>query len=266
MAHGSHAGKALRELIGEFGEEFLGSAAPTPEGDFPLLVKLLDAREHLSVQVHPDAEYVADHPGSRLKTESWYVVDAAADAHLYLGLRDGISVKDVASRAGTAGVAGVLDTVVARPGDFHHLPAGLIHALGAGVLVAEVQTPSDTTFRIYDWEDRYNRPHRQMHLAAALEAIRPALHSEVQPRPSGPGTRELVRSQHYWMREHRGDGGHVELDGRREVRVLMVVAGSAVVDSATHLAGTTLVIPASSIATAEVTLEDGSVLLEIGLA
>ncbi len=265
VAGGPHAGKSLRELIEEFGEDLLGSAAPTAEGDFPLLVKLLDAREHLSVQLHPDAAYVAEHAEARLKTESWYVVDAAEGAHLYLGLREGVGVDDVAARAGTASIVGLLEAVPARPGDFYHLPAGLVHALGAGVLVAEVQTPSDTTFRLYDWEDRYDRPHRQMHLAEALEAIRPEVQSEHRERTESDVSRSLVSYPEYWIREHRGAGA-VTADPAPELRVLMVLAGEASVLGVRLRLGQTAIVPACLAAT--MVLAEGVdelVLLEIGL-
>jgi len=266
VATGVHRNKTLRRLIAEFGGDLLGSAPPTPEGDFPLLVKLLDAREHLSIQVHPDAAFVADHPDARLKTESWYVVAAAPDSHLYLGLRAGVTAADVAARVGTPGIVGLLQTVPAVPGDFHHLPAGLVHALGAGVLVAEVQTPSDTTFRIYDWEDRYDRPPRTMHGAAALEAIRPELGSEPSHRPDGPGSRDLTTGSDYWIREHRCSGGSVELDRRPEVRVLMVVSGALTIAGEVAGAGTTVVVPASLVGEVAVVAAEPTVVLEIGLA
>ena len=262
VAAGPHAGKSLRQLIDEFGPDLLGSAPPTDEGDFPLLVKLLDAREHLSVQVHPDEAYVAEHPEARLKTESWYVVDAASESHLYLGLRDGTLVEDVAARAGNAAVAGLLDAVPAHPGDFHHLPAGLVHALGAGVLVAEVQTPSDTTFRIYDWEDRYGRPHRQMHVTEALEAIRPGLRSEHKAAGSEPGSRTLVASPAYWIREHRGA---VEIDNAPETRVLLVAAGAIAVDGQELRRGRTVIVPACVAESTTVSGAPDSIVLEIGL-
>ncbi len=266
VAGGAHAGMTLRDLIVEHGEDFLGGVTPTPEGDFPLLVKLLDAGEHLSVQVHPDREYVRRHPEARLKTESWYVVEAVPGSHLYLGLRSGVSVEDVAARVGTPAVAGLLDTVPAVAGDFHHLPAGLVHALGAGVMVAEIQTPSDTTFRLYDWEDRYERPNRPLHAAEALHAIRPELRSDYVARPDEPGSRDLVASELYWIREHRGDGAAVPIEGRPEIRVLMVLGGDAAVDGQGASPGTTVVVPASVVPRVEVTAEPGAVVLEIGLA
>ena len=266
VASGPYAGSSLRELIDRWGADLLGSVPPTAEGDFPLLVKLLDAREHLSIQVHPDAEYVADHPETRLKAESWYVIDAAPESHLYLGLRPGVTREDIASRIGTAGVVGLLDVVPATAGDFHHLPAGLVHALGAGVLVAEVQTPSDTTFRIYDWEDRYDRPNRAMHGAEALEAIRPSLTTELQRRPDGPGTRDLHNGDAYWIREHRSSGGPVEIDRRSEVRVILVVAGSVEVGAQHFAAGDTVILPAVSAIGTGLVATSGAIVLEVGLA
>lgn len=264
VAAGAHAGKSLRQLIDEFGVDLLGSATPTDEGDFPLLVKLLDARQHLSVQVHPDEAYVAAHPEARLKTESWYVVDAVPESHLYLGLRAGTTVENVAARAGTAAVAGLLDAVPAHAGDFHHLPAGLVHALGAGVLVAEVQTPSDTTFRIYDWEDRYGRPHRQMHVTDALEAIRPGLRSQHQAAASDLGSRVLVACPAYWIREHRGSST-VPIDNVPETRVLLVAAGAIAVDGHELGPGRTVILPACEVMSTAVVSAPESVVLEIGL-
>ncbi|MCP3974076.1 MAG: hypothetical protein GY720_06235 [bacterium] len=265
VASGQFEGRALCELIAEFGEDLLGCASPTPEGDFPLLVKLLDAREHLSVQVHPDRKYVKKHPTARLKTESWYVVAADPGAHLYLGLRDGATVADVASRMGTAGIVGLLRTIPAMPGDFHHLPAGLVHALGAGVMVAEVQTPSDTTFRLYDWEDRYGRPNRPMHGAEALEAIRPDLDSVMSSRPEGPGSRRLLARELYWMTEHRSSGGSVEIVRRPEVRVIVMVAGAARIDRLEVAAGATVVVPACVVLDAAIEATADTVILEVGL-
>ena len=266
VGSGPHAGKTLHELIGEYGPDLLGSVAPTAEGRFPLLVKLLDAHEHLSVQVHPDVDYVRDHPTARLKTESWYVVASDPGAHLYLGLRAGVTVEDVARRVGTAGIVGLLKVVAAVPGDFHHLPAGLVHALGAGVMVAEVQTPSDTTFRLYDWEDRYDRAHRPMHGAAALQAIRPRLSSDHSSPPAGPGTRRLSEGEYYSITEHRCAGGAVEIDRSPEVRIVMIIAGDAVIDGYPANAGTTVVLPATIAPAASIAAARGAILLEIGLA
>lgn len=171
VAEGSLAGKTIRELIGIYGQSLLGPGVSTSDdGGFPLLIKFLDAKENLSVQVHPSPAYAAAHPGAHLKSEAWYVVDAQPGAVIYKGLKPGVTepiLRD-AIRANTdEAVVPLLNAVPAVPGDCHYLPSGTLHALGAGVMVAEVQTPSDTTFRVYDW----GRTTRELHVEQALACI-----------------------------------------------------------------------------------------------
>jgi mannose-6-phosphate isomerase len=168
IANGPLAGKALHDAMDLWGHDMMGDVQPTTSGDFPLLVKYLDAREHLSVQVHPSPEYAAAHAGAHLKTESWYIVDAEPGAELFVGFKPGVTRGDLegAIRSGT--VPSIMRSIPAIPGECHTLPSGTVHALGAGVLVAEVQRPSDTTFRVYDWTNEYNRPDRELHIEQAL--------------------------------------------------------------------------------------------------
>lgn len=163
---GPAAGRTLAELIAEHPVELLGTVTPTDAGRFPLLVKLLDARESLSVQVHPPSSLSPD--GS--KTESWVVLDSAPGSRLTLGVRDGVTLDEVRAAMGTAELLPLLRQVPVGAGDVVHLPAGTIHALGAGVLVAEVQTTSDTTYRVWDWpEGRHGG--RELHVDRAREAV-----------------------------------------------------------------------------------------------
>lgn len=261
----------LSDLIAAYGSDFLGTATAMPDGAFPLLVKLLDANEHLSIQVHPDGAYVARHPGTALKTESWYVLDARPGAVLYKGFRAGVSIADVAAVAGTPAIVELLQTFDARPGDFHHLPAGVVHALGAGVVVAEIQTPSDTTFRIYDWADEYGRKPRTLHITEALETLElsPGVGSYLAPSLVD-GTRLLVTTDHYWFREHRNGPGEIALHDAQELRILMVVSGRVQIhtrrnESVEATAGSTVVIPASVAGNAHVEATTRSVILETGL-
>lgn len=266
VAAGPLAGVALCDLIDRFGAALLGSAAPTPDGGFPLLVKFLDAREHLSVQVHPHDAYVARHPQARLKTESWYVIDAAPGAQLFLDIAPGTSLEQFRAALGTPAVVDMLRRVPATAGDFHHLPAGLLHALGAGVLVAEVQTPSDTTFRVYDWNDEYGRPVRDLHLTEAAETLVASPDGAISTgRLDGPGVRPLVATEHYWMREHVSGGGAVALVDLPETRVVMVTRGHLTVDGIRAGAGTTVVVPAEVATTTAITADDGAGALEVGL-
>ena len=132
-------------------------------------------------------------------------------------------------------------------------------------MVAEVQTPSDTTFRIYDWEDRYDRPNRAMHAAEAIEAIRPELTSDFVAPSGKEGSRTLPAGDAYWIREHRSAGGEVPIDSVPDVRVLMVVSGAARIGGCETSRGTTVVLPAAVVADTVVTADPGAVILEIGL-
>lgn len=257
---------SLHELIERFGCRLLGSAPPTGEGDFPLLVKILDAHQNLSVQVHPHADYASSHPSARLKTESWYVMDAEPGSRLFLGTEDGVSFDDLRDAAGTPAFGGLLRSVPAIPGEFHHLPAGLVHALGEGVMVAEVQTPSDTTFRIYDWSEEYGREPRPLHLDESLAtiAIDPPGATHL-PALDAPGVRHLEQNDHYWIREHRVSQGPVTLDLRPEVRILLFVSGVVAVDGSPVSAGATVLVPAEAIGSSTIEARQATTMLEIGL-
>jgi mannose-6-phosphate isomerase len=247
---GPYAGAPLRVVMAEAAEALLGPVQPTAEGRFPLLFKLLDARERLSVQVHPHAAYVADHPEARLKTESWYIVAADPGAVLYLDATPSTTMADIAAVMGTPGIVPLLAAQPAVPGAFHHVPAGLIHALGAGTFVAEVQTPSDTTFRIYDWAIEHERAPRQLHPVESMASIR--LHPEEAfslEASVTPGVRDLVSNEHYWMREHRLPGGASPLAETSGPHVLNVTRGSVRVGDLALPLGTTALVPASCSAT-----------------
>lgn len=120
--------------------------------------------------MHPSPAYAAAHDECHLKSEAWYIVDAEPDAVIYKGVADGVTADDLRSALAADDrdrFVGLLRAVPVKPGDCHYLPSGTCHALGAGVLVAEVQTPSDTTFRLYDW----GRQGRALHVDAALDCI-----------------------------------------------------------------------------------------------
>jgi mannose-6-phosphate isomerase len=167
IADGPFAGRTLRELLERDPVAILGRASPADDGGFPLLIKFLDADENLSVQVHPTVAYAKAHPGAHLKTEAWIILHAEPGAVIYKGLRPGVTREDFAAHLAEG--RRVVEDLVAVPvtaGECHYLPSGTVHALGAGVLAAEVQTPSDTTFRVYDWDRG-----RELHVEAALDCI-----------------------------------------------------------------------------------------------
>jgi len=157
-------GSTLRQLVASMGADLLGDAKPQ-EGGFGLLVKLLDANESLSLQVHPDRAAVDRLPGAALKTECWYVLESR-DGFIYKGLKPGVRPDDFRKAIENNTVGDCVIRHDVRAGDFHWLPAGTVHALGAGVVVAEVQTPSDTTYRVSDWGRG-----REIHIDLAMQCI-----------------------------------------------------------------------------------------------
>jgi len=168
IANGEMRGLSIADAVLALGPNLMGTLRCDEEtGGFPLLCKYLDARENLSVQVHPSPAYAMAHPGARVKHECWFVVEAEPGAKIYKGVKAGVT-RDAFGKAVRDGtVAGLMEAVPAKAGDFHVLPSGTVHALGAGVLVAEVQTPSDTTYRVFDW----GRAGRTLHVAQALDCI-----------------------------------------------------------------------------------------------
>ncbi|MEX0744667.1 MAG: type I phosphomannose isomerase catalytic subunit [Phycisphaeraceae bacterium] len=170
VANGPFAGQTLHELIAAHERETLGNLPLNAFGEFPLLLKYLDARQNLSVQVHPSAEYAAAHDDAYLKSEAWYIVDAEPGAVIYKGVREGVTPEQLRAaleQNTDDAVVPLLIEIPVQTGDCHYLPSGTCHALGAGLLVAEVQTASDTTFRVYDW----GREGRELHIDEALKCI-----------------------------------------------------------------------------------------------
>lgn len=227
VAAGPSAGMTLSELVATHREELLGRAEPVRGGRFPLLVKHLDAGQNLSVQVHPSAAVLDDLPGAHLKTESWIVVQAEEGAEIMLGVVDGVSADDVEAVLGTPALAPLVRRVPARVGDVHHVPAGLLHALGAGVVVCEPQTPSDTTYRLYDWTQEYDRAPRDLHREEAMLCLRAEWDANTAPQEPAQGDGLLVDTPHYRIsRTSSAPAGPVEVPARDGARVVVVVEGS----------------------------------------
>ena len=191
IRNGPHAGKRLGEVIATDPEGLLGTNGLRLSGgrtSLPLLVKLIDATTDLSVQVHPDDARAPE--GSMGKTEAWFVLEAEPGANLYVGLNDPAEFGDLAreARAGVS-VGGRMRTVPARPGEVIFIPAGTVHAIGAGVLLYEIQQPSTITYRLDDWgrlDDR-GQP-RELHVEEALAVSEPELRPESEVAPTRTAT------------------------------------------------------------------------------
>ncbi len=171
ITNGPLAGRDLRWLMEEHQAELLGHSPPAPTGRFPLLIKILDACDKLSLQVHPPAAAAA-RLGGEPKTEMWYVADAAAGAELCVGLKRGVTRDEFERRLGEGAAADCVHRLPVQSGDAMFLPSGRVHAIGAGLVIFEVQQNSDTTYRVFDW----NRPGldgkpRALHVEQSLASI-----------------------------------------------------------------------------------------------
>lgn len=174
VANGPLAGKTVTELISEYGEKLIGRSNYEKTGtEFPLLIKFIDARQDLSIQVHPNDELAAvRHNGSKGKTEMWYVVSADKDAHLMSGLNREITPDEYVARVENNTITDVLHDYKVSPGDVFFLPAGRIHSIGSGSFIAEIQQTSNITYRIYDFGrlGLDGKP-RELHTGLAKDAI-----------------------------------------------------------------------------------------------
>lgn len=170
IASGSMAGQTLRSLMLEYRDDVIGKASCP--GPFPLLIKMIDARETLSVQVHPDDEAAARGIGEA-KSEAWYVLDAKPGACVYRGFRPGVTEQDMNDALKNGSVADLLVRQSVVPGDTIYIPGGTVHAIGEGCLLLEVQQNSNTTYRMFDW-NRFGpdgKP-RALHLDEARKVIK----------------------------------------------------------------------------------------------
>ena len=248
---GPLAGATLGELVRERGQELLG--VHHPKQQFPLLVKFLDARKNLSLQVHPNDEQAArqTQPDSG-KTEAWVVVAAEPGSLIYAGLRPGVDRSDLERAVLSGTCEEKLHRFEPAVGDCVFLPSGTVHALGAGLLVAEIQQSSDTTFRLFDW----NRPGpdgnpRPLHVEQALEVIvfdRGPIAPQ-RPRPGqSTGQEILVECEHFVLRRWRLDRPQ-RIGGDSQCHIVTVVEGSIQMEGAPSgealTAGSTALLPAS---------------------
>ncbi|MDF1522651.1 MAG: class I mannose-6-phosphate isomerase [Trueperaceae bacterium] len=232
VATGPAAGTALSALARELGADFVGAVPFATYGArMPLLVKLLDAAEPLSVQVHPDDAYALREEaasGHLGKTEAWWVLEAAPDAHVWWGFARPVA-RDELERALAAGIVlPLLRRLPACAGDVVVNPAGTVHALGGGLIVYEVQQASDLTYRMDDHGrvGADGRP-RPLHAARALDVARrdPGAAPAPEPQPTGPGRTELARTPAFVLERLDGGDGTAWHVGTGSLEVLTHVGG-----------------------------------------
>ena len=191
VANGPLAGKTLHELWSQHRKEIFGDVLEAPR--FPLLIKLLDAQEKLSLQVHPPGKIATKLDGEP-KTECWYVASAEADAELFVGFKKSITREEFEKSLRAGSAADEVHAIQVKAGDGMFLPAGRFHAVGAGNVLVEIQQNSDTTYRVFDWNrvDQSTGKPRQLHVDQALESID---FSDVAPKLIEPKGELLVEHE-----------------------------------------------------------------------
>ena len=207
---GPYKGKNLNELINEFGPQLLGEEVMKKYGkDFPLLIKIIDAADNLSVQVHPDDELAKKRHNSLGKTEMWYIIDTDKDAKIYAGLKDQLNPEAYKKRVEEGTFADALAVYDSHPGDVFFLPAGRVHAIGAGNLLAEIQETSDVTYRIYDYDrkDANGNP-RELHTDMAKDAIDYTVSDTYKSEPPSDSDKKalLAECEHFSTQRILVDG------------------------------------------------------------
>ncbi len=172
VASGEYKGKKLSEYIAENPYDVLGERARAFDF-FPVLIKFIDAKDNLSVQVHPDDEYARKYNGEYGKTEMWYVLECDEGAQLYYGFKEKISKEEFRKRIENNTLTEVLNSVKVKKGDVYFIEAGTVHAIGKGIVICEIQQNSNTTFRVYDYNRKdANGNTRQLHIEQAIEVAK----------------------------------------------------------------------------------------------
>ncbi len=235
VANGPLAGRTLRSIMEEHQEELLGETPPMPNGRFPLLIKILDARDRLSLQVHPPAK-AALKLGGEPKTEMWFVAHADPGATIYAGLKRGVTRKQFEDAIARQELEPLVHQLAPRAGDALFVPSGRLHAIGAGLVIFEIQQNSDTTYRVYDW----GRP-REIHVAQSLQCID---FEDFEPSLADSREEVLVACEHFVCARLKLDGPR-QLHCNDSFHIIAAVDGRVNIGDVPLTAGQFALVPAS---------------------
>lgn len=251
ISNGEYKGKTLNELIEEFSVDVLGEKVILKFGNqFPLLFKYLDAREDLSIQVHPNDELAKKRHNSFGKTEMWYVMQADEHARLIVGFKEKSSQKEYVKHLNDNTLVNILDSKSIKEGDVFFLETGTIHAIGAGTLIAEIQQTSDITYRLYDF-DRIdaNGNKRELHIDLALDAINyDVVNSKKTYSKIDNVSNEIVKCDYFTTHFIPLNGSYIVQRNKNSFYVYMCIEGEFELDienqKYNYKKGDTLLIPA----------------------
>jgi len=256
VSNGNLMGKSLSSIVKRYGEDLLGTDVCNGSYKiFPLLIKIIDANDKLSVQVHPDDSYAVKNGECSGKTEMWYIIDAKPGAKLVYGLKENMTKDEFIKAINNRDIKNVLNEVPVLPGSVFYIPAGTVHALLDGILVAEIQQNSNTTYRIYDWDrvDSGGNP-RELHIEKALDVINFDFHPMDEELAvvhdfEGSKIKELVNSSYFSVEEVEVDTTYKESTDGSRFFIYMVISGKGYIEFLNGAedvgAGETILIPAS---------------------
>lgn len=273
VSNGALGGRSLQELIDQYGAALLGENVLRLFGkEFPILIKFLDAAQDLSIQVHPEDNLAQKRHGSKGKNEMWYVMEAEPEAALIVGFKEGVDQQRYQAALEKDALLSILDRHEVKEGDAFYIAAGTIHAIGAGILLAEIQQTSDVTYRVYDFNrtnaDGHKRP---LHTQEALAALH-FEHSKDYKRAYESKTNALspiVKSPYFTTKKLQVQGKFKSIiDPRESFIILICVKGTAEVATAygrEDLNYGEIILLAASSGHYEITSPESAIFLEVSL-
>ena len=236
---GKFSGLSLGQLWQDHREELFGNYA---DETFPLLFKILDAQDDLSIQVHPPAD-IAPEMGGEPKTEMWYIAHAEPGAKVYIGVKEGTTKESYEQAIKDGSSEDLVHSIEPKTGEFIQIPSGRLHAIGAGLLIYEIQQNSDTTYRVYDWgRVGLDGQPRELHVEESMRCID---FSDVEPSMSEAQGDLLIECDYYRIERHRASqGSSVSNKDQSTFSIITVVEGELNDSSGkSHPAGSFLMLP-----------------------
>ena len=269
LRNGPLAGKTLTELIEQFRGDLVGEAVYEEHGSrFPLLIKFIDAQQDLSIQVHPDNELAKNRHNSFGKTEMWYVIDSEPDATIIVGFSEQLNVSQYLDYVENNKLMSILNRERAQPHDVFFIPAGRVHTIGKGLIIAEIQQTSDVTYRIHDF-DRVgtNGSKRELHNDLAIEAIDFTIPNSYKTIYERSSSEQVIGISNYFTTKRRLISKSTTLNfNHSSCTVLMCIEGSFDVPNYSELPsiskGDTVLVP-SCIEELTLKPQSNGILLEI---